>query len=65
MKNQYYLMSGVKNQPFNQIRVKIVDDQNGAEFVLVQCCDLRLPDCQTVICKRADLTPCDADGEAV
>lgn len=63
MKTQYYLMSGVKNQPYSEIRVKIVDDQNGGDYVMVQCCDIRLHDCPKVICQRQNLIPCDIDGE--
>ena len=57
---QYYLMTGVKNQPVHTLRVKIIDAQNGGEFVMVQVCDLALlgQNVKTVA-HMSNLTPCE------
>lgn len=53
---KYFLANGIPNQPFEDIRCFIVDDQNGGEYVLIQTADIRLPGVQS-IAKRERLTP--------
>ena len=60
---QYYLANGIPNQPFENIRCYITDDQDGGDFVMIRCADLRLSDCPESIAKRSKLTPCDIDGK--
>lgn len=59
MTKQYYLLNNTPNQPFNDIRCYVVDDQDGGEYVLVRCSDIRLQACPESIAKRVNLTPCE------
>jgi hypothetical protein len=65
MGTQYYLMNGVKGQPHSNLRVKIIDDQNGGNYVLVQVCDMRLMDCPQSITERSNLTLADFDADEI
>ena len=52
---QYYLLNNSPKQPFSDIRCFIVDDQNGGEYVMISCADIRLMGCPQAIVKRSNL----------
>jgi hypothetical protein len=56
---QFFLANGIPGQPFDNIRCYIADDQNGGEWVLIRCADIRLDTCPESIAHRSRLTPCD------